>query len=230
MITRLTRCLPQTFEIESVVNVYLISGLGADKRVFERLTFDPEYQLHHVEWIKPTKEENLSSYALRLSEQIDSTNPFCLIGVSFGGMVAVEMLRFIKPEKTIIISSASYPSQLPRYFKLKGLKGMLKYLPASVLKTSNTVVHWLFGLTSENEKKLFRQIIADSDPDFMKWAIGQIIQWEKADRENVVHIHGTADRIIPFPSVGVNHSVENGNHFMIYNKAREISGIIEQSL
>ena len=46
------------------------------------------------------KSEELASYSKRLSEQIDQSEPFILIDVPFGGMIAVEILQFLKPIKT----------------------------------------------------------------------------------------------------------------------------------
>jgi pimeloyl-ACP methyl ester carboxylesterase len=72
------------------MNIYLISGLGADKRVFSKLGFSTNHVIKHIEWIKPNSNEDLSSYARRLARQIDESKPFFLVGVSFGGMIAVE--------------------------------------------------------------------------------------------------------------------------------------------
>lgn len=209
------------------MNIYLISGLGADKRIFQQLSFTSGNQVHHIEWTTPNKEEQLSAYAHRLCEQVDITKPFCLIGVSFGGMIAVEMLQFIKPEKTIIISSVFSKSQLPWYFKLKGLAVLVRHLPSSFLKNSNKVTHWLFGLTDENEKQLFRQIMEDTDPAFMKWAIRQVLLL-KRDKQSpsIIHIHGNKDRLLPLPQSGVNYIIKDGGHFMVFNKAGEISAIL----
>lgn len=102
------------------MNIYLLSGLGADKRVFSRLVFSANHVIRHIEWISPISNEGLSSYAERLSRQIDEAEPFCLVGISFGGMVAVELNKFVKPLQTIIISSASTDVQIPWYYKVLG--------------------------------------------------------------------------------------------------------------
>lgn len=75
------------------MNVYFISGLGADKRIFSKLTLSAEFDIIHIDWIVPFSKETLVSYAKRLSKVIDVNNPFALIGVSFGGMIAVEIAK-----------------------------------------------------------------------------------------------------------------------------------------
>ena len=100
------------------MNIYLLSGLGADKRVFSRVAFSANHVVRHIEWISPISNEGLSSYARRLSGQIDEAQPFCWVGISFGGVVAVELNKFVKPLQTIIISSAWTDVQIPWYYKV----------------------------------------------------------------------------------------------------------------
>ena len=85
-------------------DLYLLSGLGADKRVFHFLNLG-ENHIHHIHWICPLKNESLTEYAGRLCQHIKSATPI-LTGVFFGGMVAIEIGKIIKAEKIILISSA----------------------------------------------------------------------------------------------------------------------------
>ncbi|HNC31654.1 MAG TPA: alpha/beta hydrolase, partial [Cyclobacteriaceae bacterium] len=84
--------------------VYLIPGLGADRRVFQYLNL-AEHSISHISWIEPLPNESIEQYAGRLTEQIKSPDPI-LVGVSFGGMIAVEIAKQIKTNKIILISSA----------------------------------------------------------------------------------------------------------------------------
>ncbi|MCB0541677.1 MAG: alpha/beta hydrolase, partial [Bacteroidetes bacterium] len=85
------------------MKIFGISGLGADERVFKKLTLN--YNINTVKWLKPHKKEELKNYIKRLSVEIDDSQPFVLIGVSFGGIVAIELSKILKPEAVIIISS-----------------------------------------------------------------------------------------------------------------------------
>lgn len=89
------------------MNTYFISGLGANKRIFSKLKLNENINMIHIDWISPNKNESLASYAERLSKVIDLSQPFALVGVSFGGMIAVEMAKLLNPATTIIISSTS---------------------------------------------------------------------------------------------------------------------------
>ncbi|HWA32524.1 MAG TPA: hypothetical protein VG737_00265, partial [Cyclobacteriaceae bacterium] len=71
--------------------LYLLSGLGADKTALDFIDLSG-YKCTHLEWIQPVKNESIESYAKRLSKPIDTIRPI-LIGVSFGGMMAIEISR-----------------------------------------------------------------------------------------------------------------------------------------
>lgn len=213
------------------MDVYFLSGLGADKRAFSRITIPPEFKVHHIEWIKPLKEESLKDYAKRLAVVIDDSKPFALVGLSFGGMMAVEIAQFFHPVKTILISSVATSSQLPPYQKLARYFKLYKLLPYQLIKKPSLINYWIFGVKEKQEKEMLAQILNDTDLEFLKWAIGRIVSWKnKVKPENLFHIHGSADKIFPIIFVKPDVIIKNGGHLMIHKKAAEISGILAEQL
>ncbi|SFA59516.1 Pimeloyl-ACP methyl ester carboxylesterase [Pedobacter suwonensis] len=212
------------------MNTYFISGLGADQRIFSRLKLSEKITVIHIDWIDPHKNESLEAYAERLSQIIDTSRPFALVGVSFGGMIAVEMAKRLKPVATIIISSTMLSSHLPGLYRFAGKFKLLKFIPAKFLKASNKLTqHYFFGTKSSNEKILLNRIIEDTDPHFLKWAIGSILSWRnKTVPERIYHIHGTQDKILYARIAKPDFVINNGTHFMVYQNAKQISGIIDQ--
>lgn len=210
------------------MKAYFISGLGADKRIFSKLKLDPQIEVIHIEWIVPIKNESLRNYAKRLSFIIDVSNDFILVGVSFGGMIAVEISKVIAPRCTIIISSTLYSQDLPLLYRFAGKLQLVKLIPSWLIKSSNSLTqNFFFGTKSRSEKQLLRKIIADTDSRFLKWAIGSILSWRNSVRPNsLYHIHGTNDRILYSKSAKPDFAIGNGTHFMVYQNAGEISGII----
>jgi len=135
------------------MNVYLVSGLGADKRIFSKIGFDKKLNIVHLDWIPFDRKELMKDYAGRLSRAIDASKPFALIGVSFGGMIAVEIAKVLKPSVTIIISSTILSKHLPFVYKLVGKLGFLDIIPPHVLKASNNLTrNYFFGTKSSEEK------------------------------------------------------------------------------
>ena len=216
------------------MTLYFFSGLGADKRAFQNLMLPGHWVIKHVEWIGNLKNESLQDYCKRLSAYIDISKPFSFVGLSFGGIVAVELARILKPEKIIIISSVSTKKELPMdlvgNILLRKLK-LFKLIPSSAFKKVNSITHWLFGTKTKDEKQLLEQIIKDTPPKFAKWAMGNILTWNNETRPtNLTHIHGTADRIFPVKKTLADIKIDGGGHFMIYNKAEMISKILAEIL
>ena len=85
-------------------------------------------------------------------------------------------------------------------------------------------MHWLFGAKTEEEKRMLDAILKDSDPDFQKWAVDKIVNWENtAVPVNCLQIHGDKDRLIPIQYVDYTIRVKGGGHLMVWNKAAELS-------
>jgi pimeloyl-ACP methyl ester carboxylesterase len=208
-------------------DIYLLSGLGADKRVYDFIDLSG-HNLTHVEWIAPLDSEPLENYAKRLAKQIHSKEPV-LIGVSFGGMMAIELGKLVETEKIILISSAKTRFDIPFYFRFIGWLKLHKLVPTALLKDVNWLTYWLFGAESASERKLLTEIIKDTDPKFLKWAIDKIVTWRnEAIPSNVKHIHGTRDRLLPFRAA--DFKIDNGGHLMIVNNGKEISDVLRKTI
>jgi len=205
----------------------LLSGLGADKRVFDFLDLHG-FKLIHIDWIKPLEDEKIESYAHRLLLQIKTSRP-TMIGVSFGGIIAIEIAKQIEINKLILISSVKTKADIPFRYRLAGNLWMNKLIPAPLYRKANFVVYWLFGIRKKTEKELLKTIMDDADNDFVDWATNEIVTWENEKQvPNVVTIHGTADRIFPFKEA--DHKVEHGGHLMVVSKADEVSRILRSIL
>lgn len=100
--------------------VYIFSGLGVDRRVFDRIDFK-DLDVKFIDWIDPIKNETLQNYAKRISRKITSENPI-LIGLSFGGMIAVEISKILNTKKIILIASAKNKYELPFIYRLFGIE------------------------------------------------------------------------------------------------------------
>jgi len=209
--------------------LYIFSGLGADERVFQRLDFS-DFTTTFIKWIVPQDNETIENYAKRLLDQITTTKP-TLIGLSFGGLIAVEVAKQIDTEKVILIASAKTKKEIPFYYRLAGQLGLHKFLPIRLLKSSNFITNWFFGTSSTFDKQLLKQILIDTDPTFLKWAIDKLAKWTNVTyTKSIFHIHGTSDKILPLAFVNSNVKIINGGHLMTLNKAEELNKILLQQL
>lgn len=209
--------------------LYIFSGLGADERVFQRLDFS-DFSTTFVKWIVPQDKETIEQYATRLIDQITTTKP-TLIGLSFGGLIAVEVAKQIDTEKVILIASAKTRNEIPFYYRFAGQLKLHRLLPTRLLKNSNFITNWFFGTSSTFDKQLLKQILIDTDPTFLKWAIDKVVRWTNhTQTKNLFHIHGTSDRILPLSFVNCNLTIKNGGHLMTLNKANELNYVLLQQL
>lgn len=209
--------------------LYIFSGLGADRRVFKYLDFSG-FDVTFIEWIAPKNNEVIEEYAKRLTEQIHSEKPI-LIGLSFGGIMATEVAKQIQTEKVILIASAKTKNEIPFYYRFLGALHLHKLLPAQLMKQANFFSFWLFGIKKEEDKKLLKAILYDTDPKFLRWAIHAIVCWKNTTvPQNYVHIHGSSDKILPLQFIKVDQIVEGGGHFMTINKPEELNLLLRQSL
>ncbi len=208
---------------------YCISGLGADHRAFKYLDFGME--LVHIKWIDPEPKESLTNYSFRLSEQIDTTEPFMLLGMSFGGIIANHISSFTNPQQTIIISSLLSRDHLPRIYKFVGNMGIYKLIPPFLLKPPMWLAYWLFSVKTQEDKKLLKAIIKDTDTRFLKWAIDKILTIKQIPSpKNRLVLHGTKDRLLPLRDDANIHHIKGGGHFMIIQRAEEINDILRKKL
>ncbi len=208
--------------------IYIFSGLGADERVFQFIDFF-EYKPVFINWIDPLRNETIESYAARISSKITAPNPV-LIGLSFGGIIAVEVAKIIKPEKIILISSVQSKDEIPFIYRLAGMLRLHRIMPAAVMRKANFITYWLFGIKSDAEKKILAAILKATDPVFLSWAIDKILTWKnKSKTENLIQIHGTQDRLFPsYKSADV--IIKGGGHLMVLNRAEEVSCFLHDAL
>ncbi|MBO6515792.1 MAG: alpha/beta hydrolase [Bacteroidia bacterium] len=208
------------------MKIYAIPGLGADARLYAHLTL--EHDLEVVEWLMPEGDEDFSGYMQRMSETIDQSKPFALLGVSFGGLAVVELSRIVSPAYLILVSSIDSRDDMPVLYKALGAIRLGNVLPEFLFKLPKRLTAWLFGTT--NTAELY-PILNDMKPKLVKWSMKQIAGWTNTKRpENCFKICGSQDRLFPPKNCENGYVLEGGAHFMVVDRAGEISDIINQHL
>ena len=205
---------------------YLFPGLGADERVFQFLRLPG--QSHVLKWLSPqTAAEALPHYAARLAEAVPPDQACWLVGVSFGGVLALEVARLRPLARVVLVSSFAGPRELPWLGRLARTTGLYRLLPPQLLPKLPTLASWFFGVKTTRDRQLLTQILRDTDPDFTRWAIARLLQWPGRPEVPAIRIHGTDDRLLPH---GAAHSQYRlpGGHLIIISRAPEISRILNE--
>lgn len=214
-----------------MLNVYCIPGMGVNERLFKNLKLS-NCSIRYIIWETPFRKESLADYAMRLSKQIDTTQPFVLIGVSFGGMCCVEISKKLKPLKTFIISSSKFHTELPFKITFWRMLPLYRLFNDGFFKDAAMIAKKQFGVFTDEQKKSFRRMLDEAPQNYFNGAVDCIVKWKNEIRpENLIHLHGTADRVLPHSKVvACDYSIKGGTHFMIINKAEEISEIINKEV
>ena len=205
--------------------------MGADARMFQLLNLDKSrFEKTILEWLPPLKKETLEQYAARMSTKIPVTaDPIIVVGVSFGGMIAVEVSKRRRPAITILISSIKTITELPPILRFLGKLGFHQYLPMTWAKHWRWPFEWIFGAKTSSEKKLLHEIIQDTDVSFVKWAFTAIVNWQNTDLlPDLVHLQGNQDKIFPFKKIQQPIALEGG-HLIIFSAAAKISDYIKEA-
>jgi pimeloyl-ACP methyl ester carboxylesterase len=207
------------------LNLYLLAGLGADERIFRYL----DLHKHHVvpiRWRAPVKNESIEEYAARVASQVDPTNSV-LIGMSFGGIMAIEIAKLIPVQKVILISSAASHMEIPYIYRLAGRLRLHRMFTHPILKRSHRIMNWAMGETDPLRKTLLADMLRDSDERFLYWAMDKIVSWKNVTvPSNVVRIHGTHDRLLPLRRA--DYKIERGGHLSVANRAGEVSAAVNE--
>ncbi len=222
----LNYALGYTFK-ELLKKVFFISGLGADSRSFKFLDLS-FYDARFIEWIQPLPNDTISSYAEKLFSSIKDENA-TIVGVSFGGMLATEIAKNHPKTKVIIISSSKTYIEVPGYLRFWRYFPIYKLHSAKIKNSAGQFVLNIFGTKGAEQRKVQQEILKDSDPLFIRWAIHAILTWNNTViPKNVIHIHGTADRLLPYRYVKADYIINKGEHVMIMDHAEELSELLKK--
>lgn len=212
--------------------IYLIPGLGADARMYEpQMRILDRYEV--LEHQRPLPGDTLRSYAQRLTAKINTKEPFILIGTSLGGILSMEIARIVQPEKVILISSVKHRGELPLWIRIMKYLRLHKLLSGKrFIDFSKSNIRVLITKRDTHVAKLLMDMHEDADPDFVEWAINEVIHWDgKPDhRRDVVHIHGTKDRLFPFSNVKNAIAISGGSHVMGCTQPADVNEAILKAL
>ena len=213
-----------------MVKLFLIPGLGADARIFDHLDLRG-YEIVPVKWIEPEKQDTLSAYAQKLIDHYFITPGSIVIGNSLGGMLAIEIAKKVALDKTILISSIKTSDEAPLSFKWYRYVPLYKLIPTHWLNSTGVIVKEAMGQMSKNHQEIFVSMLKGTSPQFIKWALGAILQWDnQIIPPNVYHITGDKDKIFPYKRIKDAEIVKGGTHIMILNKAKQINNWLKEIL
>ncbi len=211
-------------------HIYCISGFGADERVFGKVDFG-ENNVHYIQWKIPEKHETIQSYAGRMCNEIVHSNPV-LTGLSFGGMMAIEIAKLVTVEKIILVSSVCCRKELPFYMKITSALNLNRLIPMKPYPILEAIENYNLGVEDKEQKQLLREYRQNLNLQYSNWAIEQVVNWQNQwIPPNFIHIHGTKDRIFPIGNIiNPDYIIRNAGHLLLMNNAEEVNEIFKKEL
>jgi pimeloyl-ACP methyl ester carboxylesterase len=216
----------------SAPRLILLPGLGADARLFapQAAKFSG---LDVPDWIPPHKGENLESFARRMMEAVHPSGEYVLGGVSFGGMVASEMARHLRPRALLLIASAATGTAVPghgRFVIQTALR--LGIFARRSPRPFWPALGWAFGATTPAARELLSQFFESAPPSFIQWGLEALLRWKPTSAlvVPVFHIHGATDRLIPSRRVRATAVVAGGGHLINVTHADEVNAFVRRVL
>ncbi|WP_375438117.1 alpha/beta fold hydrolase [uncultured Hymenobacter sp.] len=208
--------------------IYLIPGLGADERVFQNLRPLLQDKTRILLWLTPEPDESLPDYAARMAAPIPLEQAGLIVGVSFGGVVGLEINRIRPRLRTVLVSSIPDASCMPPLLRLIRSTRVYRLFPPQWLKLFPRAGQLYFGVQNGEEYRMFKQILRDMEPTYTRWAIHRLLHWDSTSVGRSIQILGTADRVFPHGPTPVDYLIEGGGHFMVFSYASQVSKILNK--
>ncbi len=215
--------------------MYMIPGFITNEVIYRGLRKELPIETQVLEFIPPNKKESITSYAKRLAEGIDQTKPFYLLGTSFGGLLSIEISKFLEPEKLIIVSSGKNRDELSFFMKQKWATAFFQIIPAFIIKYVFIIGFAIGSLFIKSYKRIntkeVKQMIGSVDGKLEKWIMRRISLWDNHNhRKDIIHIHGDKDRVFSKKALKTAHVIKGGSHSMVIDQYKEISEVIKANL
>lgn len=207
---------------------YVISGLGADFKVLEKLEFNEHIEVIFLNWLIPHKNETFPHYVQRMASRIDSSEDFYLLGYSFGGIIAQEIHKKIKPaKKVVILGSIRSNKEKSALIRIGKITKIPKILPlccyGSSVLAGYAVVRKLIDPKNPKILEYFRV----RDPYYLKWSIEKICDWKFSEDPNIIQILGDRDIVFPIKNTHPDYIIKGGTHLFPLTKHKEVSQILK---
>lgn len=210
------------------MKLYIISGLGADFKVMERLEFNDSVEVVFLDWLIPAQDENFEHYIKRMSEKVDASEPFYLLGYSFGGIVVQEIHKLKKAQKIVILGSIKSDSEKSRFIKAGSYTRIPKYLPVGFFNDKNFTRYSVIRKFFDPSNPKIMQYFQVRDPYYLKWSIEKISDWKCEECEDVIQILADKDIVFPIQNSKPDYVIKNGTHLFPATKSKEVSAILKK--
>ena len=204
--------------------IFFIPGLGANELVFDNIENLPLEKVN-VKWLENEGDESINSYALKLIKTYKINENHTVAGLSFGGILAQEIARILELDKVVLISSLRDIQDLRSVYRF-GLKtGLYRLAPNFRIPVIDEIIAYNLNSNNQKSKPILKKMLEQTDYGLLKWSLQKIADLPKRPKDNftVYNIIGDNDKILKPWQNEHTTIIDGGSHFMVYEKAEEVT-------
>lgn len=209
------------------MKLYTISGLGADEKVLEKLTFNEGIEVVHIPWLIPNLDEDFQEYVLRMSALIDDSEEFYLLGYSLGGIVVQEIQKLKPAKKIVIMASIRSDQEKSKLIKAGQKTNAVRYIPLRIFNDKSTFFYTFFRKLFDPKNPKLTQYFRVKDPYYLKWSMDKVAHWKFDQIPDVIQILGDKDIVFPVKNSQPDFVIKNATHLFPVTKHKEVSEILK---
>ncbi|MDP9960882.1 alpha/beta hydrolase [Chryseobacterium lathyri] len=210
------------------MKIYIISGLGADFKVLERLEFPENCELIFIDWLIPEKNEPFHSYVQRMAEKVDDSEPFCLLGYSFGGILVQEINKLKPAQKVVIMGSIKSDKEKSKFIRTGEITKIPRILPVGMFNDKAANVYSVVRKFFDPKNPKILQYFRVRDPYYLKWSVEKVSEWKFEETPEVIQILGDKDIVFPIKYSKPDYVIKGGTHLFPATKYKEVSQILKE--
>ncbi|BAM02458.1 alpha/beta fold hydrolase [Phycisphaera mikurensis] len=224
------------------MRTFLLPGIASDAELLEPQAKRLGPGLVVPPWIEPEgKHEALAHYAGRFAEGLElpaDGGPYALGGVSFGGMLSLELARILDPQPAcvVLISSARSGDAIPRslwyWEKMAAILDpwWMKELSRGIAQP----LTWGGGEAAASAER-FRAMVGRLSPAFFQWSVEACVSWEGPGPLTeffppIAQIHGSDDAVVRCVPEQCDEVVEGAGHLMNLTHERTVNRFVFEAV
>ena len=213
--------------------IYFIPGLGTTSTVFERTTVPEGFQKHFIDWIEPLSDaEPIGAYVERLKKQVTHPNPI-FAGLSFGGLIALELAQQFRSEKVMLISSFRNKNDLTLPVRALLRTKAYKIIPDIELGAVRRIIRQAYSVRSRVPLAKLLEMMGDHSPRYLRWSVRMIDEYELKLTYHQPELHsiiGDKDRLVQIWKNHPTRIINGGTHIAVYDQAPIVNNILAEIL
>lgn len=215
--------------------LYLFPGLAADAGIFtlQKLAFPG---LVVPPWLEPKNRETLGEYARRFADEVKIPPGAILGGSSFGGILALEVARSVRPAAVVLIGSLHEPAAFPyRWGIFRPVKPVCRFLPVRVLQWAAYPATTAMARRRLPRVATLMRQFRQAEPHLFRWSVEQLLAWREPPELTcpVYRIHGDRDWVLPLPKGAGRDGVdivEGGGHILSVSHPGRVNAVLRQAI